>query len=188
MICRPLRSELLIPLIFSILKTTFCTDRSADFTIASPPNGALGVTAVVNPMVSCTNDSDATITATATGGWGAYEYQLEDTTGTVIGTNTYSSNNVFTSLPAGDYVIQVRDGSGCNVNTATPVTITNPTPVTFTTVKTDNACDVSLGGSIVVTANGGTTNYIYTLKNSSGNDIETSTVIATAFTFDNLTS
>ncbi|WP_299163303.1 SprB repeat-containing protein, partial [uncultured Tenacibaculum sp.] len=75
----------------------FCPVQSANFEIQGPA-AALGVSGVVNPPVSCNGGSDGTITATGTDGWGGYDYQLEFLAGGVVGTYTYSNNNVFTGL------------------------------------------------------------------------------------------
>ncbi|WP_299163244.1 SprB repeat-containing protein, partial [uncultured Tenacibaculum sp.] len=138
----------------------FCTARSANFTIEEPANPLL-VSGVVNPPVSCNGGSNGTITASATGGWGSYQYQLEDLANNVIGGYTYSNNNVFTGLAPGDYRIRVTDGNGCPRSNT--VNIPTPAPVTFTVVENDNVCDSSTGGSITVTAAGGTGTYVYSL-------------------------
>ncbi|WP_272152200.1 hypothetical protein, partial [Tenacibaculum aiptasiae] len=76
----------------------------------------------------------------------------------VVGTYTYSNNNVFTGLASGDYRIRVRDANGCTSEAT--VNVPNPTPVTFTVAENDNVCDSSTGGSITVTAAGGTGTYV----------------------------
>ncbi|WP_408024847.1 hypothetical protein, partial [Tenacibaculum sediminilitoris] len=167
----------------------FCEAQSSNFTIAEPL-APLSVVGNTNPVVSCNNGSDATITATATGGWGTYVYQLEETSnpGVAYAGNSYSSNNIFTNLPAGDYTVVVRDKDGVAgryCEASNQVVIANPTPVTFTVSETDNVCDTSVGGSIEVNALGGTGTYTYTLSNSGG-IFETQTLTATTYTFTNL--
>ncbi|PHN99737.1 hypothetical protein CSC82_32480, partial [Rhodobacteraceae bacterium 4F10] len=167
----------------------FCEAQSANFTISEPIN-PLSVSGVVNPVVSCNNGSDATITATATGGWGTYVYQLEETSnpGVAYAGNTYSSNNIFTGLPAGDYTVVVRDKdgvAGTYCEASSQIIVANPTPVTFNVTHNDNVCDTSVGGSIEVTAAGGTGTYTYTLSNAGG-VVETQILTATTHTFSNL--
>jgi gliding motility-associated-like protein len=170
--------------IVTMTSTPNCQARTPNFTIYQPAESLL-VSAVVDPLVSCTNASDATITATATGGWGNYEYQLElqSTPGVAYGGFTYSSNNIFEGIPSGDYRVRVRDGNGCPRSTT--VTVVNPTPVTFNVTHNDNVCDTSVGGSIEVTAAGGTGTYTYTLSNAGG-VVETQILTATTYTFTNL--
>ncbi|AZJ35415.1 DUF11 domain-containing protein [Tenacibaculum singaporense] len=161
-----------------------CEVRSPNFTIYQPENSLL-VSAVVDPLVSCNNGSDATITGTATGGWGNYEYQLElqSTPNVAYGGFVYSNDNIFEGIPPGDYRVRVRDGNGCPRSTT--VTVVNPTPVTFNVTHNDNVCDTSLGGSIEVIAAGGTGTYTYTLSNAGG-VVETQILTATTYTFTNL--
>ncbi|TDQ29836.1 T9SS type B sorting domain-containing protein [Tenacibaculum caenipelagi] len=170
--------------IVTMTSTPNCQARTPNFTIYQPAESLL-VSAVVDPLVSCTNASDAAITATATGGWGNYEYQLElqSTPGVAYGGFTYSSNNIFEGIPSGDYRVRVIDGNGCPRSTT--VTIVNPTPVTFNVTENDNVCDTSVGGSITVNAAGGTGTYTYTLSNAGG-VVETQILNATTYTFTNL--
>ncbi|MDO6744478.1 T9SS type B sorting domain-containing protein [Tenacibaculum soleae] len=177
--------------------TPFCTINTNEFTI-NEPTAILSVTGVVTKEVSCTGDSDATITATGADGFGGYTYQLEVTgtpnvpyrVGDAFATNT--NNNVFTGLPAGSYTIRVRDVNDCE-GASTAVVVSNPDPVSFTAVDTDNACDTSVGGSILVTSEGGTGTYTYTLSNGSGVvSTQVVTIIAPAIeathTFNNLSA
>ncbi|WP_420882849.1 hypothetical protein, partial [Tenacibaculum soleae] len=137
----------------TMTNTPFCTINTNEFTI-NEPTAILSVTGVVTKEVSCENDSDATITATGADGFGGYTYQLEVTgtpnvpyrAGDAFATNT--TNNVFTGLPAGSYTIRVRDVNDCE-GASTAVVVSNPDPVSFTAVDTDNACDTSVGGSIL---------------------------------------
>ncbi|WP_299002048.1 T9SS type B sorting domain-containing protein [uncultured Tenacibaculum sp.] len=160
-----------------------CIVRSPNFTIYQPAE-PLQVTAD-DVSVTCNNGSDATITASATGGWGNYTYQLElnSTPYVAYGGFTYSSNNIFEGVPPGDYRVRVRDGNNCS--RSTPVTVNNPLPVTFTIAENDNVCDPSTGGSITVNANGGTNTYKYTISGTLGYS-NTQTLNAASYTFSNL--
>uniref|UniRef100_UPI002606C3A8 beta strand repeat-containing protein n=2 Tax=uncultured Tenacibaculum sp. TaxID=174713 RepID=UPI002606C3A8 len=120
-----------------------CTSQSANFTIEQPAVELL-VTANLTAAVSCNGVSDATITATAQHGWGSYTYQLEDLSNNVIGGYTYSNNNVFTGLAAGDYRVRVIDANGCPRSTT--INVPAPAVVTFGTTHNDNSCDTSTGG------------------------------------------
>ncbi|WP_182123891.1 T9SS type B sorting domain-containing protein [Tenacibaculum pelagium] len=179
----------------------YCTAQTANFTIAEPDEN-LAITAVVDPQTSCSTSTDATITATATGGWGDYVYQLEDSAGTIVGTYDFATNgnnNVFTNIAPGDYRVIVRDkdGQGDLINAAEaiscrrsefPVTVITRAPVNFTVNENDNSCDLSVaGGSIeVVNVVGGTGTYTYTLSNTGG-VVETQVgSTATTYTFNNV--
>ncbi len=160
----------------------FCPVQSPDFTIEGP-TAALGVTAVINPPVSCNGGADGIITATGVNGWGSYEYQLEFLAGGVVGTYTYSANNVFTNIAPDSYIVRVRDANGC-IST-TPVNVVDPTPVSFTVSEDDNSCDTSSGGSITINASGGTGTYVYSLS-VGGTEVASETLTAVTHTFTNL--
>ena len=164
-----------------------CKATTEIFTIYEPTR--LGITADVNPVVSCTDGNDATIIAKATGGWGNYIYQLEEeATGNIIGSYDFATNggnNIFTnlgSLASGQYRVRVRDGNGCTISTT--ISIANPDPITFSTDKNDNVCDTSVGGSITINATGGTNTYVYSITSASYS--ATQTINAPSFTFSNL--
>ena len=106
---------------------------------------------------TCLN-SGATLTASATGGNPAYEFQLEDTAGTII--RPYQSDGQFTNVPDGDYLIRVRDDNACDVllPLISAVTITPPANIVFTATPT--ACYSGTNdGSIQVDVTSGNGNY-----------------------------
>jgi len=111
-------------------------DNSCSVTISqniTEPD-AVEATASVTAPFTC-NVPGATITASAIGGTPAYEYQLENTSGTVI--VAYTSDEQFFNVAAGDYNIRARDVNGCDDVIDTPITVVSPTNPTFTTTPTD---------------------------------------------------
>ena len=153
-----------------MIDSPFCPVVSPEVTI-NEPTAALDFTTVDGP-VSCSGGSDGSITVNATDGWGSYEYELADAAGTTIIT-AYGTSNVFSGLSAGTYTVRVRDANGC-VDEDTR-TLTDPVPVTFTLLKDDNACDLTGGGSITVTAVGGTGVYTYILLDATNTEIRNQT-------------
>ena len=114
---------------------TTCT-RTLTQTISEPT--ALVANASITTELSCTNGG-ATITAGVSGGIPTYEYQLEDGLGSIVGTfdfATNGNNTVFSNLPAGDYIVRVRDSNACEdaIDTALIVATTNP--ITFDVTPT----------------------------------------------------
>jgi gliding motility-associated-like protein len=110
--------------------------------------------------VTCNGGADGSITVTASGGSGAgYTYSKDNGT-------TFQAGNSFSGLTAGTYQIVVKDGNGC-LSPASPVTITQPVTVTFTTAKVDvTGCFGNTNGSITVTASGGSgAGYTYSKDN-----------------------
>ncbi len=172
---------------------TACSFTSEVFTIEDAPAGELKVTADISSEITCTNDNNATITATATGGWGSnYEYQLEYA---VTKTGTYSTvtnydfvtnkyNNRFTNLKEGFYIVKAKDSQGCSDAISDVKEIINPKPVTFKTEMIANICS-DTKPAITVTAQGGSGEYIYILKDSAGIEESITTTYLT-HTFDNL--
>ncbi|MCG8776351.1 SprB repeat-containing protein, partial [Tenacibaculum finnmarkense] len=113
--------------------TINCTVTPIDFKIEDAP-AVLSVEAEQTSAVQCIDDANATITVTETkGGWGRYEYQLEDASGIVLGYDftTNTTNKIFTGLSHGTYKVSVRDALGCIVP-SNDIIIANPTQVEFT--------------------------------------------------------
>lgn len=125
-------------------------------TIITPT--ALTLTATATPATCIVG---STITATASGGTPAYQYQLTNSGGTVI--VAYQSSNVFTNIAPGSYIVVVRDFNLCTTNF--PITITPPpTPTATIAVASDYCYDTVNGATLVVNASGGTPPYQYNIN------------------------
>ncbi|MBE7670844.1 T9SS type B sorting domain-containing protein [Tenacibaculum piscium] len=182
--------------ITDIDNATACSFTSAVFKIEDAPAGELKVTAEISSEITCTDDNNAIIKATAIGGWGATLYQLEyavTKTGTytiVKSFETNKYNNRFTNLKEGFYIVKAKDSHGCSAsiveNNLDFLEIKNPEPVTFKTEMIANICDANKKSAIKVTAKGGSGTYIYTLKDKLGNEIESITKTDTEHIFENL--
>jgi gliding motility-associated-like protein/uncharacterized repeat protein (TIGR01451 family) len=148
--------------VFSVVITEtavpFCSNSSS--VVISSPQDTLALTLSETSNVTCTN-SEGTIIAVATGGWGDYEYEL-----TGDATAAYSSNNTFTNLSAGTYTVNVRDSEGCIASET--ITLVEPTPInaTFTPSTTLLSCFGDQDASITITnvTGGQGSNYTYTLN------------------------
>ncbi len=99
------------------LNTPFCDTASNTATVRSPDR-ELTLIPEQTSHVTCAIPGIGEITATSDGGWGTYEYQLEQETA-VAGTYTiveaFSSNNIFSDLSEGFYRVSVRDSGNCIV-------------------------------------------------------------------------
>ncbi len=142
-------------------------------------------TGSITEQFTC-NNTGATITASATGGTPTYEYQLEDTAGTPIASYDFAANGtntIFTALPAGDYIVRVRDNNSCEDVIDTAIPVIAPAVPTFTLTPTacySGANDASI--QVDVTAgNGG-----YTFSINAGPFTAPAPVTATTHTFANL--
>jgi gliding motility-associated-like protein len=98
--------------------------------------------------VSCLGRTDGVLAIQATGGTGSLEYSSDNGL-------TYLSNATLTSLPAGDYIVLVRDGNDCESEPfAVDITITD-TVLIDTVVGTNATCLGINDGSLEITAHGG---------------------------------
>lgn len=100
----------------------------------------------------CFADCNGTATVTPSGGTPAYTYTWSN------GQTTQTANG----LCAGNYSVFVTDANNCTTSTL-PVTITQPTILTFTVVTNDILCGGNCNGSIVINASGGTGPYFYSI-------------------------
>ncbi len=160
-------------------------DNSCTITLTQIINEPASVDASANITTdfTCTN-TGATITASATGGTPAYEYQLEDTVGGVI--TAYQTGVTFINVAAGDYIVRVRDTNGCEDPIDTAITVVAPNNPTF--AATPTACysggnDASI--LVDVTSLPGNGGFQFSLNG--GPFITPTPVTATSHTFQNLT-
>lgn len=139
-----------------------CKD-SANVIIDEIPNpcGTINVATVVsNPTVASPNSGS--IVASASGAAGPWTYSIDGT--------TFSSNNTFSNLTAGNYTITAKNGGGCTGTASVTLSASNPcTGVTITvgTTFSNPTTAAPMGGSITAIASGGTGPYTYALSGTS---------------------
>lgn len=161
--------------------------RKADETTCSVNFGAtLTEPAAIVPSLNLTAEytcfnTGATLEASATGGTPGYTYQLETTSGTVE--VPYQSNPIFLNVADGDYLVRVRDANGCDVLSATPVTVLAPKTIAFTTSAT-TCYDGMNNATIKVTVDSG--NGGYTFRINGGAWITPTPSTETEYTFTGL--
>jgi gliding motility-associated-like protein len=109
-------------------------------------------TAAIAGSIGC-QGSTTSLTATATGGVGGYQYKLN--------AGAFQASATFSPLTAGTYTIQVKDANNCTASTV--VTITQPTPLSLTLAAPNILC---FGNTVAITASaiGGTPTYQYALN------------------------
>ncbi|MFD1014701.1 T9SS type B sorting domain-containing protein [Winogradskyella rapida] len=136
----------------------FC-EATNGVTITSPLE-ALDLSVSETANVTCT-DSEGTISAVATGGWGDYEYELSGAANV-----PYSSNGTFTGLSAGSYTVSVKDAGGCILTETIVLETPDPITATFTPSTTTLACFGDQNASITVSnvSGGQESNFTYTLN------------------------
>lgn len=111
------------------------------------------VPALTSSKTNPTCSPDGSITLTASGGTPPYQYSIN-------GGTTYVSTNVFTGLAGGTYNAIVKDALNCTASQT--IVLTPANTVTQTVSKTDADCGT--GGTITITAGGGTPPYQYSIN------------------------
>ena len=129
----------------------FGCSKSDSFTLVNP----LPINAVFDPVSpSCFGDSTGSLTVTASGGWGDFEYDWQNPINK-IGNN----DSVLSNILAGNYLVKVTDDGGCAKNF--PVSLNGPDPISISSVVTDNSCNSTIDAEIAIEVTGGTPNYSY---------------------------
>lgn len=125
--------------------------------------------------------SDGTIIMTITGGTGPYYYSAS--TGYVE--ISYSQTFTLSGLSSGQYNFLVTDAAFCTTTAGT--VLNNPNGINSVTVNSFNSTCSSTNGQIIVTVNGGTAPYNYTIVDGLGNST-TNSSSNTTYSFTNLSS
>ena len=136
-----------------------CVVSLGTLTITQP--AALNASVNVTNVTSCAANPNGAIAITnLSGGSGAYEISING------GVNWSQAFN-FTSLPAGTYVVQIRDAnSTACVRSLGSYTLTQPAAISASLVVQDvTGCSGNLNGSItIINATGGSNIYDYTIN------------------------
>lgn len=127
-----------------------CTGNRVDVIISEP---ALLAATTNNSAVKCNGESNGVITVNISGGTSPFQYSIDG------GLNWQLSNTFI--VPAGSYTISVQDANGCT--TTLGATVTEPPPLTASSVSANASCDGGNDGQITVSANGGNSVYQYSL-------------------------
>ncbi|MEO1624215.1 MAG: gliding motility-associated C-terminal domain-containing protein [Bacteroidota bacterium] len=108
--------------------------------------------------VSCGGAADGSVTVTANGGTGAYNY---------VWSNAGPNTNTITGLTAANYTVTVLDSRGCSASAS--ATVDAPVGISITGVSVTNAtCNGDMDGAIDINVTGGSGNYTYMWNNGDG--------------------
>lgn len=138
---------------------------SAGINISEP--AALTLSTISTPAV-CYNTNTASVTATASGGSGTYQY---------IWSNG-GNNATISNVAAGSYTVSVTDTNGCSA--VASVSAGQSPAVVITETVTGVSCFGDNHGSISVTANGGGGSYTY-LWNTGSNSSSIANLTAATY-------
>ncbi len=131
-----------------------CTQPKSISLVAASP---LSVSIVSSSMVSCFGGVNGSVTLSASGGTGTYEYSVN-------GGSTWQTPTAFANLTAGLLDIRARDTNGCTGNNS--FSITQPTALTSSIGSVTNTTCAQANGSATILGSGGTGPYTYQWFNS----------------------
>ena len=150
---------------YTIVVTDNVTNCNATTNVLiNAPTAALVITDLDVTDLTCSGAGTVpgAVTITAADGWGGYEYELEDPSGTVSGPQ---STNAFTGLTdtSGNYTVTVRDAGGCEVTQTFNLTPTvNPVlDVTANSLCYDSSTGLELTANVT---SGGVAPFQYRLN------------------------
>lgn len=121
---------------------------SVSATITEP--SAISLNAVPT-AITCFGETNGSVIATATGGTGAYTYNLNG--------GVYGNTSNFNNLSAGTYTVGVQDANGCVQTFQT--TVVEPTQIVASAVSTPST---GSNGTVTVSATGGNMPYTYSIN------------------------
>ncbi len=112
---------------------------------------------LVKTDISCTNGTNGTISITAEGGMGSFQYSIDN------GVTWLASAN-FTDLAAGNYMVLARNSNGtCEVAFEGNPVVISESALNFTVTPTDPDCNGVADGTISIDLTGETSSFEYTI-------------------------
>lgn len=118
----------------------------------------LSITSVTVSDATCFGNCDGVISVAAAGSFGAITYTWTD----VNGNNLNNNNDSLVNVCAGDYSIQLMDGSNCIVDTT--VTVVSSSAITASVNRTNTTCTGNTGQLDVTGAGGCGGPYQYSVN------------------------
>jgi hypothetical protein len=107
--------------------------------------------------VSCSGDADGQVDVQVAGGTGPFTYTLA---------GQENSTGLFTQLSSGDYMLNITDANGCQLEEE--IMLEEPPALNLLLVSVEAGdCAANTGGTVEVTASGGTPGYTFELNGES---------------------
>lgn len=151
-----------------------CTTNSQSFTITEP--SAVSFTTTQNNVV-CNGGNNGSITVTASGGTGTYQYSKDNG-------STFQTSNTFVNLVAGSYTIKVKDANNC-ITISQSVIITEPSAIPQPTITANAPLVFCIGDSVILTSSSGNSYSWSTSATTQSITVYNSSTV-TVTVFDNL--
>jgi gliding motility-associated-like protein len=125
---------------------------------------------IILEPVSCNGVTDATVTATVTGGTGPYTFDW----------NGVQFDSIATNIGPGELMVEVTDVNGCTGMAM--IELLEPDPITLTSSSTLIICNGDTNGTATISALGGAGNYTYLWDvNANNQDSLTAVDLAAGF-------
>ena len=151
-----------------------CTTQLTQVTILGPQD-LIAFASVTS--LTC-NDPTATVTVSAFGGSGIYEYSIDNGT-------TYTYSPIFTGLVPGNYIITVKDSQSSIYTMPVMIIPINPVFVNATITSLPNCLGY---GTIAATTSGGQPPYLYSFDGGAYSHSDNYTAVAGVHTITVLDS
>ena len=137
-----------------------------------------GIQVAILKEVTCATPTGATLSITHQGGTNSLTYTLTPSGG---GTVSRSTIPVFTGVPAGSYIVGVKDNKTACATETTTIEVTPAVQVAFTHTQTNVSCHGDDDGRIDVTIPGtqSQTDYVIQIEGAGGFATRTETVNTT---------
>ena len=137
-----------------------------------------GIQVAILKEVTCATPTGATLSITHQGGTNSLTYTLTPSGG---GTVSRSTIPVFTNVPAGSYIVGVKDNKTACATETTTIEVTPAVQVAFTHTQTNVSCHGDDDGRIDVTIPGtqSQTDYVIQIEGAGGFATRTETVNTT---------
>jgi large repetitive protein len=154
-----------LPSTVYVVRVTDANNCKRSKVVVLPQPAALNFTAITKTNINCNGDSTGVITANVVGGSGmkAISTMLS---GIVLAANSIGQ------LTAGNYVVTAMDANSCTKTTM--VTLTQATPIIFSTPVTSYPAS-SATGKIIVSATGGIGSKAYSINSALATQMPTGT-------------
>ena len=134
--------------------TCSATYSNNPVTITEPTSPSFDQIVLSNPT-DCNTDNGS-ISVTATGGTGNFEYQLDN--------NGWGTSPNFLNLAAGNYVVKVRNDDGtCEISQNESLSAPSAPSIDSVDETNPSACGVS-DGELTINASGGTSSFEYSIN------------------------
>ena len=148
----------------SVIDANNCTGV-AYYTVQNQ-NLVLSVNSIISPVL-CFGGQDGMINLTVAGGNAPYNVSWSGpVVGNPAGNEIANSGGTYliANMPAGTYTLTITDSNGNSTNISATIT-QPPTPLTLSTVTTNDLCFGAQTGAIDLTVSGGTGPYTYLWSN-----------------------